>query len=194
MARLFAVKSTAIALACTALTPLASAHYVQPDPMGLHAGVNPYAYVDGNPLQWIDPNGLEPRLPGTPVLVCLYGQGNGSFSCIDQTTGKTVVEGSCYSGTGAGRDNPAMNGVPSQGPTPRGWWDIANGQTTRLGSPSFRLAPDPGNSVYQTLRQPNSFLIHADNARHDASEGCTICERRIRDVIDRYPGSRLVVQ
>jgi hypothetical protein len=123
-----------------------------------------------------------------------YQQSGGSFACIDQTTGKTVIEGTCYSGTGTGRDNPAMNGAPGQGPTPRGWWDIAGGQTTRLGSPSFRLAPDASNSVHQTGRQPNSFLIHADNARNDASEGCTICERRIREVIFRYPGSRMVVQ
>jgi len=33
--------------------------YLRSDPIGLNAGLNPYAYVDSDPLNYFDPNGLE---------------------------------------------------------------------------------------------------------------------------------------
>ncbi|MCC2961297.1 DUF2235 domain-containing protein [Massilia sp. IC2-278] len=42
--------------------------YLSPDPLGLHAAANAYAYVDSNPLKYVDPEGL--------VLFAFDGTGN----------------------------------------------------------------------------------------------------------------------
>jgi len=101
-----------------------------------------------------------------------------------QSTGRVTrnnqVEGQGYSGTGAGRDNGAMQNVRDVGPIPRGRYQIGAAHDTQTHGPHVMgLTPLQGT---QTFGRDN-FLIHGDNRRHDASTGCVILDRALRDRI-----------
>jgi len=97
-----------------------------------------------------------------------------------QLTYNSAPAGEGYSGTGAGRNNPDMQSVPNVGPIPMGAYTIGDAHDTATHGPRvLRLTPVPGTNTYHR----DGFLIHGDNRRHDASQGCIILNRAIRDRI-----------
>ncbi len=91
-----------------------------------------------------------------------------------QTTGQLTRGGELiatgYSGFGSGRNNPAEQAVRNVGPIPQGRYRIgAEFDAAVQGPCTMRLTPEGHDALGR-----DGFLIHGDNAAHDASTGCII--------------------
>jgi len=100
-----------LALAC--FSTVASARYVQADPIGLEGGMNLYGYVGGNPISRIDPSGLI-EWSGTAVSAGIRNAGKTRYTlvseCIDGYKTEVVVDADLYTvGAGASWTKSAAN-------------------------------------------------------------------------------------
>lgn len=87
-----------------------------------------------------------------------------------------------YAGKGRGKNNPALHGVRSVGPLPRGRWIIGAPYNSKNTGPyTLMLTPAKGTD---TLGR-SAFRIHGDSIRAPgtASSGCIILPRAIRQLI-----------
>jgi hypothetical protein len=76
------LKLTRASLLMTALIAcygIALARYIQPDPMGLDGGWNRIPYVDGNPLTYSDPMGLDRQASGPARVYTDMAGGSTTF-------------------------------------------------------------------------------------------------------------------
>ena len=87
----------------------AQGRYLTPDPLGLRAGTNSYAYVAGNPLKYVDPNGL--------ILFAFDGTGNSEHPKPDSSISNVLkfyevydqdINGKKFYITGIGTTNQDM--------------------------------------------------------------------------------------
>lgn len=107
-----------------------------------------------------------------------YSQSTGALS----RNGKRVATG--YSGNGplsAGyRNNPDAQHVVAKGPIPRGRWRMTEMRLKggTVGPYAIFLAPVGHDALGRSL-----FRIHGDNRQNDASHGCIILPRPVREMI-----------
>jgi len=103
----------------------------------------------------------------------VYKQDNGELELDEH------FEGLGYSGTGKGRNNPEAESEVNVGPIPKGRYSIgpAHDHPT-LGAVVFNLEP-----VGHDAHGRSAFRIHGDSKSHDASHGCIVAGRTIRERI-----------
>lgn len=105
----------------------------------------------------------------------------------EQSTGNLFLNGvqvaTGYSGAGmttaTGRNNPALENMPQVGPIPRGQYTIGQPRTsTHTGPVAMDLNP-----VGHNAHGRSAFQIHGNNRSNNASHGCIILPRHVRDTI-----------
>ncbi len=102
-----------------------------------------------------------------------YNQSSGRLS----HNGHVVGYG--YSGSGAGRNDPSSQCVRDVGPIPRGSYRIGTPRNSSTTGPHIMdLTPLGHNACGRA-----GFQIHGDNRTNNASTGCIILNREVRERI-----------
>lgn len=103
--------------------------------------------------------------------------------------GRQITVG--YSGHGEGKNSPAHQDIRNVGPIPRGLWRIGPAyDSQRVGPMALPLDPIGHDCCGRTY-----FRAHGDSAKHpgEASKGCVILGRMIRERINASPDKELMV-
>ena len=157
-----------IVAAFAAYASSASARYVQPDPIGLEGGVNPYDYAGGNPLIRIDPLGLT-SLRFDPVqgvlIVDPEVKGRQPYT-MPASSGRTE----CGCGPNSRDNGPIPSGLynldTSQLSNPGRAGDLLRNLRGDWGDWRVPLTPAPGTITYGR----SGFFLHG--GRYSGSAGC----------------------
>lgn len=150
----------------------ATGRYIEVDPIGLNGGLNPYLYVDGNPVVYIDRFGL----------CWYYSQSTGKLTHVNGQGKVDYAKTGGYAGAGKGKNNPAMQHVRNIGPIPQGNYTVGTPYNSKKTGPfSLPLKPAKSNNMFGR----DAFLMHGDNRTRTASEGCIIFPRDVREAVDK---------
>lgn len=167
--------------------------FISEDPAGFEGGdVNLITYVQNNPVNLVDPLGLD----------WAYFQASGQLWYVNKLLGISLQAGTGYSGRGQGQglNNPDMQHVRDVGPIPRGIYTIGPQQTNtvRAGTPSeaqlsdsMRLTPSPLNLMWTR----DGFLLHqGDFTTMGSSTGCIVLPLPILNLIGHSGDTTLRVK
>lgn len=105
-----------------------------------------------------------------------------------------VAIGTGYSGYAQGLNNPELESMPFVGPIPKGLYGISPMYTHKADHIGERLRLTPfGHRAHGR----SGFLIHGDNSTpepSDASRGCIILAKHLRDLIATSADNTLSVE
>jgi Protein of unknown function (DUF2778) len=118
----------------------------------------------------------------------IYRQSTGQLFAGDVTAEPLGVG---YSGSPAGKNDPALQNVKDVGPIPQGWYTIGIPYDDPESGPvTMRLTPDPENEMFGR----DGFKLHGDTTPPGfASLGCPVLPREVRELIAASPDKRLQV-
>lgn len=137
-------------------------------------------------ILWAKENLVGTKVPETPPR--LYW----NVSTGEMFEGGELI-GRGYSGKkGLPRNNPDWEGLQDMGPIPRGRYLIAKARfSNKTGPVALDLTPHGHDALGRS-----GFQIHGDNKLNDASSGCIILPRPVREhlaFMRKFYGPKLVL-